>query len=146
PIDQMIAIFERSEPNRIGSERPELSFSQIAGIEPDLALPYSQKTSAVVSGMPTNSLLAAVAGQTFQPIATPLSFNGFSQRTLDAFAPQLIRAGLLPVASVGGSSPITKLKQPNENTLTGGTSVMMQLARGDYSLAAAGTVTYRDGE
>src|SRR5690606_18624290 len=105
-----------------------------------------RNTGSVVTGMLSNSLLTAVAGQTFQPIATPLSFNGFSQKTLDAFAPQLIRAGLLPVASVGGSSPITKLKQSNENTLTGGTSVTMQLARGDYNLAAAGTVTYRDGE
>lgn len=146
PIDQMIAIFEKSEPKRIGSERTAFSFSEIAAVEPELQLPYSQESSGMVTGMRSNSLLAAVAGQTFRPIATPLSFNGFSQKTLDAFAPQLIRAGLLPVASVGGSSPITKLKKPNENTLTGGASVTMQLARGDYSLAAAGTVTYRDGE
>lgn len=146
PIGQMIDIFQRSEPQRIGSERRELSFSEIAAADPQIQLPYAQRSAGVITGMPSNSLLAAVAGQTFKPIATPLSFNGFSQKTLDAFAPQLVGAGLLPVASVGGSSPITKLKQPDENTLNGGDSVVMQLARGDYSLAAAGTVTYRDGE
>jgi hypothetical protein len=146
PIDQMIAIFEKIEPKRIGGERPELSFSEVAGVEPKITLPFSQDSTGVVTGMRSDSLLAAVAGQTFRPIATPLSFNGFSQKTLDVFAPQLIRAGLLPVASVGGSSPITELKQPDETTLTGGASVTMQLARGDYTLAAAGTVTYRDGE
>ncbi len=146
PIDQMIAIFEKSEPKQIGGERTAFSFSEIAAVEPELQLPFSQEPAGIVTGMRSNSLLAAVAGQTFRPIATPLSFNGFTQKTLDAFAPQLIRAGLLPVASVGGSSPITKLKQPDENTLTGGDSVVMQLARGDYSMAAAGTVTYRNGE
>ncbi|MGI8669682.1 MAG: hypothetical protein ACR2J3_07515, partial [Aridibacter sp.] len=54
--------------------------------------------------------------------------------------------GLLPVAAVGGASKITALKKADDKTLLGGTSVTMQLARGDYSMAASGTVTLRDGE
>src|SRR5205807_6171239 len=38
------------------------------------------------------------------------------------------------------------LESFDNNTLTPGTSVTVQLARGDYSVAAAGTVTYRDGD
>lgn len=54
--------------------------------------------------------------------------------------------GLLPVAGVSGAAEMTPMKQADENTLVGGDSVSMQLSRGDYSLAAAGTVTYRDGD
>ncbi|MBC7899411.1 MAG: hypothetical protein H7070_05105, partial [Saprospiraceae bacterium] len=86
------------------------------------------------------------AGQSFQPIATPITFTGFSQETLNVFGPQLLQAGLMPVSAVGGSAAMTPLKKANETTLLGGDSVSMQLTRGDYSLAAAGTVTWRDGE
>ncbi len=58
----------------------------------------------------------------------------------------LSSVGLLPVASVGGAAKITPLKEATDKTLLGGTSVSMQLVRGDYSMAASGTVTFRDGE
>ena len=89
--------------------------------------------------------MAAVAGQSFQPIATPLTFSGFSQAALDLYGPQLTQAGLLPVSSAGGSAAITPMKKAVDDTLVGGSSVSMELARGDYSLAASGTVTLRDG-
>jgi hypothetical protein len=38
------------------------------------------------------------------------------------------------------------LKKANDTTLLPGDSVTVALARGDYSLAAAGTVTFRDGD
>jgi hypothetical protein len=57
-----------------------------------------------------------------------------------------MNAGLIPVAAVGGAAAITPLKPAESNTLVGGASVTMQLTRGDYSLAAAGTVTWRDGD
>jgi hypothetical protein len=88
----------------------------------------------------------AVAGQSFQPIATPMTFNGISQETFNIFAPQLVKAGLLPVSGVGGSAKITPMKKADDTTLRGGDSISMQLARGDYSMTASGTVTYRDGD
>jgi len=80
------------------------------------------------------------------PIATPLVFGGISQESLAMFAPQLMAGGLLPVSGVGGSAGITPLAKANEKTLTPGTSVSVQLVRGDYSIAASGTVTFRDGD
>src|SRR5205814_4373969 len=62
------------------------------------------------------------------------------------FTSQLSESGLLPVSGVGGAAAITPLEPFDENTLSPGSSVTVQLARGDYSIAAAGTVTYRDGE
>ena len=62
------------------------------------------------------------------------------------FAPQLMANGLLPVSGAGGSAAITPLGVANEKTLTPGTSLSVQLVRGDYSIAASGTVTFRDGD
>lgn len=148
PIEQMIAIFDRK---KVDGSRPieprAVSFSELAATNWQPDYPKSTAVSnAIFSGMNINSPLMAVAGQSFQPIATPITFTGFSQETLNLFAPQLMQAGLLPVSAVGGAAAITPLKKADEKTLLGGTSVSMQLTRGDYSLAASGTVTWRDGE
>ena len=62
------------------------------------------------------------------------------------FAPQLISNGLLPVSGTGGAASITPLAAADANTFPPGSSITVQLVRGDYSLAAAGTVTLRDGD
>ena len=100
----------------------------------------------LASGFSADSRLMAIAGQTFQPISTPLYFSGISQQTLDMFAPDLMRAGILPVAASGGDSRIQPMKKADETTLLGGDSIVVHLARGDVQIAAAGTVTLRDGE
>jgi hypothetical protein len=100
--------------------------------------------SSILTG--GGSALNSIAGQAFQPIATPLSFSGFSQETLNLFAPQLAQFGLMPVSAVGGAARMTPMKTADQTTLLGGASVSMQLTRGDYSMAAAGTVTFRDGD
>ena len=146
PIDQMIGIFEQN--GSMSTEKKELkpfSFSELATTDSNSSLPlkssyFTQKMTAA------SSALGSVYGQTFQPIATPISFSGFSPATLKAFEQQLLSVGLIPVASVGGSAPISALKKADDKTLLGGDSVTMQLARGDFSIAAAGTVTFRDGE
>src|SRR5687767_2398900 len=145
PIEQMISIFEqkRFEGKRTNEPR-SISFSELAQSSYVPNLPTSAP-NGLASGMGPNSALMAVAGQSFQRIATPITFTGFSQETLNTFSPQLIQAGLLPVAAAGGAAAITPLKKADETTLVGGDSVSMQLTRGDYSMAAAGTVTFRDG-
>ena len=90
--------------------------------------------------------MTQVAGQQIARISTPITFAGISQSTLDIFAPELTRAGILPVAAFGSSSKVDSIKKANESTLVGGDSVIVQLARGDISIGAAGTVTLRDGE
>lgn len=146
PIEQMIAIFEQRSGSKSGQTEPRsFSFAELASTKLDLfgSRPTNAVGSSVLSS--TNSAMASVAGQSFRPIGTPLSFSGFSQAALDLFASQLIQAGLIPVSAAGGSARITPLKAADETTLLGGTSVSMQLTRGDYSLAASGTVTFRDG-
>lgn len=146
PIEQMISIFEQKQLSAGQPAEPRpFSFSELTQSSLVPELPSGRNSAGIASGMGANSAMMAVAGQSFQPIATPLTFTGVSKATLDVFAPELIRAGMLPVAAAGGAAAIGPLKKADAKTLVGGTSVMMQLTRGDLSLAAAGTVTYRNG-
>jgi hypothetical protein len=138
----MITIFEQNSGAKRTSAPRAVSFAELASTE---WKPNFPRAASVASSLSASSI-PSIAGQTFQPIATPLTFSGFSQETLNVFAPQLMSVGLMPVASVGGGAKMTPLEKYNDNTLQGGTSVTVQLARGDYSMAAAGTVTYRDGD
>lgn len=148
PIEQMLAIFEKNQNLQIKQrEARPIPFSELSATSWKQSFPRGAAvSSSVFAGVGSNSALNVVAGQSFQPIATPMTFSGISQETLNVFAPQLASVGLMPVAAVGGSARITALKKSDDNTLVGGTSVSMQLARGDYSMAASGTVTYRDGD
>ena len=148
PIEQMVTIFEQKNGSEIKATEPRaVSFAELASTNWQPSFPRNPAGSnALLSGISQNSALMAVAGQSFQPIATPVTFTGFTQEALNLFAPQLLQVGLLPVSAVGGSASITPLKKADETTLVGGDSVSMQLTRGDYSLAAAGTVTFRQGD
>jgi hypothetical protein len=76
-------------------------------------------------------------------LATPLSFNGFTRSTLDAFAPQLRAFGLEPRQglSAGRQPPDHRKPAPLEP----GSMISVQLITGDMSVGADGTVTHIDG-
>ncbi len=147
PFAQMSSVMEQAIAAKTDSP-PLRSFSHAelnASIwRPNLGGNATQ--NPIASGFSAESRLMVIAGQTFRPISTPLYFSGVTQRTLDMFAPDLMRSGIMPVAAVGGDSRITPMTPFNETTLLGGDSVVVSLARGDINLAAAGTVTLRDGE
>jgi hypothetical protein len=148
PFEQMTSVMEQAPAARMASEPKTFTYAELLSDtwRPDLNR-AAWTSSSVASGFAANSPLMAVAGQTFMPIATPLTFSGISQRTLDMFAPDLMSAGILPVAaSGGGDTGIRPLKAATEKTLLGGDSVVVHLARGDIQIAAAGTVTLRDRE
>ena len=146
PIKQMIDIFEQGSEKPKSTEARAVSFTALASADWKLTLPKQPVAStALIAPVATNSPMASLMGQTIQPIATPVVFSGISQETLNLFSAQLTQSGLLPVSGVGGAAPITPLESFDDNTLTPGTSVSVELARGDYSMAAAGSVTYRDG-
>ena len=148
PIAQMLSIFERNQIVKPQSNEPKaVSFADLAATEWQPNFTGNASTVSVITGnSATNSWMESAAGQSFQPIATPLAFSGFSPQTLQKFAPQLASVGLQAVSAGGGAARITALKKPDDNTLRGGASVSMSLVRGDISIAAAGTVTLRDGD
>ena len=147
PIDQMLSIFEQKQ-NKIRAKEPRaISFAELASTDWKMSFPSGAIVSnSFLTNVSSNSVLNSLAGQSFQPIATPIAFNGFSQETLNRFAPQLLSVGLFPVSAVGGSARISPLKKADDKTLQGGSSVSMALVRGDSSMAASGTVTMRDGD
>ncbi|HEX5884009.1 MAG TPA: hypothetical protein VFY67_05645, partial [Pyrinomonadaceae bacterium] len=147
PIKQMIDLFDRGSENVKPKEPRAVSFAQLAGTDwkPNLPKPAVSSVS-LLAPVSAGSPLLPLLGQQMAPIATPLVFSGISQESLSVFAPQLVSNGLLPVSGVGGSAAITPLAEVNENTFPPGSSISVQLVRGDYSLAAAGTVTLRDGD
>src|SRR6266436_2411694 len=148
PIKQMIDLFEKGTADvRQGPKEPRaVSFAQLASTNWKPNLPKQAVTStSLIAPVSQGSPLMPLLGQQMVPIATPMVFGGISQESLAMFAPQLTANGLLPVSGAGGSANITPLGTANEKTLTPGTSISVQLVRGDYSIAAAGTVTFRDG-
>ncbi|HEX8707433.1 MAG TPA: hypothetical protein VF723_04150 [Pyrinomonadaceae bacterium] len=149
PIKQMIDLFERgSQPAVRGAqESRSYSFTELASTELKLNPPQPAVTAVpLIAPVSAGSPLAALMGQQFQPIATPVVFGGISQESLALFAPQLQANGLMPVAGAGGAAAITALGPVTDKTLAPGTSISVQLVRGDYSIAASGTVTFRDGD
>lgn len=155
PIKQMIEMFEQGRQSSEGRDKMgflreprAVSYSQLMGVDWKSQLTQGQNTAGVnfVAPVASGSPLAALLGQQFAPIATPLVFNGFSPQAVAQFGPQLQSQGLMPVAGIGGSSAITPLGKVTEQTLAPGTSISVELVRGDYSVAASGTVTHRDGE
>jgi hypothetical protein len=75
-----------------------------------------------------------------QPIEAPFVFSGFSEDTLQAFAPQFAAAGIVPVLGTGSVDEAVKQPEPLEP----GSAVSAILARGDMDIAATCTVTYID--
>jgi hypothetical protein len=154
PIKNMLDIFERGRQTTAGRdelgfvrEPHAVSYSALAGMDWKPQLPGGQSSSvSFVAPVATGSPLVGLLGQQFAPIATPLVFNGFSPQAVAQFSTQLQAYGLLPVAGVGGAAPLSPLGKVTDQTLTPGTSISVELVRGDYSVAASGTVTHRDGE
>jgi hypothetical protein len=136
PIQNMINQVERG-----GEQEPRPSSSVSFGTLLSTA-ESSIKTLSTLSGART---VSSATGQMI-PIATPVSFSGVPQAVLDMFADDLRKIGIQPIAGLGSSSGNMAMVPFNENTLAAGSSVTVQLARGDFSYDAAGTVTYRDGE
>ena len=97
--------------------------------------------------------VGAADGTGLIPIATPLSVSGIAPEVLGRFAPLFKSWGFNPfagqfagpVASLGGAAAVTDLKKSDSGTLKPGSTVVVPLIRGDYSVSAAGTVTWRDG-
>ncbi len=147
PIEQMISLFEKGPAKKAAAEARTVSIDDLRADRWRIdRLAINAADQPLISGMSATSSLAQVAGQRLQRIATPLTFAGVSQSTLDLFTPELTRAGIMPVAAIGGGSKLETIKKADAATLVGGTSVVVQLARGDISIGAAGTVTLRDGD
>jgi len=144
PIKYMIEVFEQGGEQESPS-RARVSFNTLTSQSASSPLPAPTSTQINARAAASSAMIPYI-GQTMIPIATPVTFAGVPQSVIDLFADELTRAGITAVAGIGGGSRLTPLAPTDENTLTGGSSVSAALVRGDFSIDAAGTVTYRDGD
>lgn len=144
PIKNMIEVFEQGGEQEAPS-RSRVSFNTLISQSATSQLPAL--TSAQINARAAaSSAMIPYIGQTITPIATPVTFAGVPQSVIDMFSEELRRAGITAVAGIGGGSKLTPMAATDEKTLTPGSSVSAALVRGDFSIDAAGTVTYRDGD
>jgi hypothetical protein len=155
PIQYMVEAFEekqggdgkgqRSGQSGQQGQTRQVSFSEISfnGNSREFAEFVKSVSGAGNSG--AQAVSAPSNGQVLTPIATPLAITGVSPEVVSRFAPIFQSWGFAPVAGAGGAAEMSELKKADANTLRPGSTIIVPLVRGDYSLAAAGTVTYRDG-
>ena len=123
---------------------PAASMMEISEFDktPELDAVQSGTTSAAKrSAAPGQAGLDTAAGYAnlLKPIETPLVFSGFTEETMQLFAGQFARAGVVPVMGAGA---VSSQRQPEP--LEAGSAVSAVLVRGDMSIAGTCTVTYVD--
>lgn len=109
----------------------------IAGIQP------IEQMLAGTGAQPGGAAAQATAFGNMSQILTPLSFSGFSARTLQAFAPRFRQFGFEPQQGVSAGSPPSR---EMSGSVQAGSMISVQLISGDLSVAADGTVTYVRGK
>ncbi|MCH6569871.1 MAG: hypothetical protein IH794_07175 [Acidobacteria bacterium] len=77
-----------------------------------------------------------------QPIATPLNLSGFSPRSIQQFSSQLELLGLVPVRGMGTA----RMEAYEDAPLQAGSTITVQLVRGDIDVSASGTATHIEGD
>lgn len=77
-----------------------------------------------------------------RPIATPLNVSGFSPRSIQQFSSQLEMLGLVPVRGIGTA----RMEDYEDAPLQAGSTISVQLVRGDIDVSASGTATHLQGD
>src|SRR5580765_5357187 len=93
-------------------------------------VPVQAKSVPSIAAKTSSPGVASLPLQNFanylRPIETPLVFSGFSEDSIQQFAPQFASQGIVPVMGVGSTSDV---KQPDP--LVPGSAVSAVLVRGD---------------
>src|SRR5262249_6053136 len=152
PIQDMVGVFEEKKDGDGNGRRTgqsgqsgqtrQVSFSEISFNENSREFAEFVKSVSGAGNSGAQAVSSPSGGQALTPIATPLAITGVAPEVVARFAPIFQSWGF---AAVGGAAEISELKKADANTLKPGSTILVPLVRGDYSLAAAGTVTYRDG-
>jgi hypothetical protein len=140
PIKLMLDIngFDKTRPSE--ARTPDRIPSKKASIE----LPGDLLSKVVFAGA-GSSLSGQIPMMT--PIATPVTFSGFSDAAIHEFAPVFQQLGLMAVqGGAAGSVNSVTPAQDWRTSLQPGESIAAVLVSGDMTMTGAGTVTYNDGK
>lgn len=137
PIEDMLKMLSPAEPVRSDVrprvyEAPTPIASAVGPISRVVLLGSTAEAAAYNAQRPPETVAVA-------PAAVPMFAAGFSPRAMALLARQLERYNVVPTQGYGGSRDFPP--PPVEP----GSSIGIQLARGDVEVGAIGTVTYRRG-
>lgn len=129
----------------IGGVTPIQEMLQVRDLKapsPQMLIAAQSSSPAEAAGTPasTSNITATSAFGSFQPIATPLVFSGFSPSALHFWKQEASGIGLTDVSALGGSD--SNARQPGP--LRPGDAVSALLVSGDLEISATCTVTYVD--
>ena len=138
PIEQMLEV------RNLSAQELRASSTTAPGAPSFPATGVSGSADAVGN---SNAVIPA-ANTTFQPMETPLVLSGFNPAAI-RFWQQQTKGTSLETIAAGGASPglgssTAPATLPRPATLEPGSSVSMQLVRGDLDVAATCTVTWID--
>jgi len=151
PIHQMLNLLDQKG---TGTVQPRRASSGSFPAESPTSFVYNQFRK-LEAGTPLSQLMlpqsllsASPFGTSASPtslarIETPLFVSGASQAALQQFAPFFSAFGFTPVQ--GGGSGSAANMPGTTNKIEPGSSINVELIRGDLSWSANGTVTYVDG-
>jgi len=124
------------------SIRPRIASNE-GGILGWLERGSADRAAASAPGVAGSDAIPAGAFGNFVPIATPLVCAGCDPGVLDHYAPAFQAFGMHPSSGGGGGSDPNA--PPDPSPLKPGEAIGAELASGDLSLAAIGTLTHVDG-
>jgi hypothetical protein len=156
PIQQMVDIFDKTDPVRIdpikievSSVAPHRTVGMVlgnSGFNPWQAVARSFPVQpAMVRG---EIQIQQLSGQNLSFLETPVFFSGFSPLAVQRFGEAFKGSGmqLIPASALTLGSGSGKLADGSD--IQPGSSIAVQLVRGDLGVGASaiGTVTFRDGD
>jgi hypothetical protein len=144
PIDEMLKIsqIDGRPVGVLAAATPRMSGSEF--LKAIIDHKTSEKFESMMSSMTGASPAAAIAGA--RPIAVPLSMSSFAPDTLGRFGKYLDPMGFMPVPSGATSTSTTTTNPATAKAFAAGDAIGAVLLRGDFNVAATGTVTYIDGD
>ena len=138
PIREIIEIFQEKPPRATQSSQnrdPDTIYQLSDFKVPDLLPDFKTMQFEI------ESRYGRAANGGFRPIATPLNLSGFSPQSIQYFAPQLMSLNLVPVRGLGSA----RIDHYKDAPVAPGSTISVQLVRGDMDVSASGTVTYVSG-
>src|SRR5258708_22694176 len=143
PIDEMLKIaqVDGGPAGAMIAATPRMSGNEFlqALVEHKTTEKFETMMSSLTGASPASSVGGA------KPIAVPLSMSSFSADTLGRFGKYLDPLGFMPVPA-GASSTSKTTNTPASKEFAAGDAIGAVLLRGDFNVAATGTVTYIDGD
>ncbi len=138
PIGEMINVFKDHTPTSFRLAQKRMDFSQLYRADSLGLFRLGSRTDGIDPGaaFPALSRFGSL-----RPIETPLGLSGMTAAAVSPFVGLFNSIGLTPVLGAGAAASDETADAP----LEAGSTVAVQLVRGDMDISASGTVTYVDG-